>query len=305
MPPVNNPDASTSAPLLQAVCVKWGTKYGVDEVNRLSRAINRHASVPVRFICVTDEPDDAYDPGIELKPFPTFALPFDEMKRGCRLKLAVFSPGLLDPDVPAMLFDLDAAVLGDVARIAEQIERKPALYLLNNQALPLWRVQRRFRRFLGERYYAGNSSVVAFMPGEFGTLFDDFNRLVGSFEGPVPKRLQTDERFISYAARDRLRVHSRRLAMKFHWEFMVPFAFLETLRRRLPWVARRRRRLVAIAFEGESLKPWMIAAAKPGDVFRYRKLFVRWAYPDLSSYWGDAGSESGSVETFDRLAPER
>ena len=136
-------------------------------------------------------------------------------------------------------------------------------------------------------------------------MFDDFNRLVGSVEGPVPKRLQTDERFISYFARDRLRVHSRRLGVKFHWEYMLPVAFLEAIRRRLPWVARRRRGLVAIAFEGETLKPWMIAAAKPGDIFRYRRLFVRWAYPELTDYWGGGDIEVAQTDRPDRMVAGR
>ena len=101
----------------------------------------------------------------------------------------------------------------------------------------------------------------------------------------TPKRLATDERFISYAARDRLRVHSRRIAVKFHWEFMAPWPFLETVRRRLPWVVRRRRGLVAVAFEGDNLKPWRLSAVRPGEIVTHRHLRVRWAYPEFADYW--------------------
>jgi len=279
------PGRSATGPVLQAVCVKWGGKYGPEAVNRLYRAIVRHASVPVRFVCITDRSDGDYDPGIELRPFPAFALSFEEMKEGCRLKLAAFAPGILQPRIPAILFDLDTMVKGDVAKIGAEVREKPALYLLGNHIVPLWRVQRRIRRFIGDRYYFGNSSIVAFLPDEFGSLFGDFNRAAGENNGPTPKRLATDERFISYAARDRLRVLSRRIAVKFHWEFMAPWPFLETVRRRLPWVVRRRRGLVAVAFEGDNLKPWRLSAVRPGEIVTHRHLRVRWAYPEFADYW--------------------
>ncbi len=271
---------------LQIVCVKWGEKYRPGDVNRLYDAVAAHASVPIRFLCVTDGREGAYRSGIELRPFPPFSLTFEEMKSGCRLKLAAFAPTVAEEDnAPAILIDLDTMILGDVARIADQIARKPALYMLNNHFIPLWRVQRRLRRFLGERYYFGNSSVVAFTPGQFRHIYEDFNRNVVTNLHSRNKRYVTDERFISYAARDRLRVHSRRIAVKFHWEFMLPHPLFESARRLLPWVAYRRSRLVAMTFEGEELKPWRVAAYRVGDLVGFKRLRARWAYPSYSAYW--------------------
>jgi hypothetical protein len=271
---------------LQIVCVKWGSKYGPGDVNRLYDAVAAHASVPFRFLCVTDQRGGGYRGGIEFKPFPPFSLSFDEMKVGCRLKLSAFAPAVTEADAaPAILIDLDTMILGDVARIAEQIARRPALYMLNNSFLPLWRVQRRLRRFLGERYYFGNSSVVAFYPGQFRHIYEDFNRIVLEAPRSRPSRLLSDDRFMSYAGRDRLSVHSRWIAVKFHREFMLPFPLLESVRRFLPWVAYRRSRLVAVAFQGEALKPWRVAAYRQGDMIGYKRLRARWAYPAYSDYW--------------------
>lgn len=127
--------------------------------------------------------------------------------------------------------------------------------------------------------------MVAFDPGQFRDIYEDFNRNVLANLNSPTKRYASDERFISYAARDRLRVHSRRIAVKFHWEFMLPYSFLESMRRRLPWVARRRKELVAITFEGKPLKPWRIAACKTGDLIGYKRLKASWAYPAYSDYW--------------------
>jgi hypothetical protein len=283
--PVFRRRAGEGDSMIQVVCVKWGTRYGAADVNRLMRAVAAHAGEAVRYICVTERPDEAYDANIEVRPFPSFARPFEEMKRGCRLKLSVFAPGLLSPDDPAIFFDLDTMVRSDVGRIAAELRRKPALYMLQNHYVPFWRVQKQLRPSLRGRHYFGNSSVLAFFPRAFGSIFDDFNAMIGARSGELPKRLVSDERFISFAARDRLRVFPRRIAVKFAEEFMVPWPPLEALRRQLPWVKARRRDLVAITFVGPTLKPPQLAAMKSGDLVRYKRLKLRWRDEAISNYW--------------------
>jgi hypothetical protein len=45
-----------SSPPLTVACLKWGDKYGVDYVNILHGMVQRHLSVPHRFVCLTDDP---------------------------------------------------------------------------------------------------------------------------------------------------------------------------------------------------------------------------------------------------------
>lgn len=42
-------------PHVTVVCVKWGTKYGADYVNKLFRAVRRHATVEMEFVCFTED----------------------------------------------------------------------------------------------------------------------------------------------------------------------------------------------------------------------------------------------------------
>jgi hypothetical protein len=44
-------------PMINIVCLKWGTKYGVEYVNRLYSAVQRHTTQPFRFWCLTDQWD--------------------------------------------------------------------------------------------------------------------------------------------------------------------------------------------------------------------------------------------------------
>ena len=36
------------------ICMKWGTKYGPEYVNRLYAMVRRHLSGPFNFVCLTD-----------------------------------------------------------------------------------------------------------------------------------------------------------------------------------------------------------------------------------------------------------
>jgi hypothetical protein len=271
--------------MFQIVCVKWGTKYGPEGVNRLYRAVRRHTRAPFRFVCITDQPSAAFDAGVVTAPFPAFALPFEDAKRGCRLKLAIFARGILEPGVPAVYIDLDTMVRGDLQRIVDQLARKPGLYMLQNHFVQWWPVQRYVHLVAPERYYFGNSSVLAFMPEREYFIFEEFNRRIASPPNPMPKALGSDERFMSYAARDHVRVFPRSLAVKFGEEYMAPAAFIEEIRKRLPWVVARRRASVAITFVGDDFKPGRLAALNKGEIVRYGALKHRWDHDDFRDYW--------------------
>ena len=56
------------------VCIRWGTAYGADDVNRLHRAVMRNVGRPTRFVSFTD-PVEGLDPAIDARPIPSIALP--------------------------------------------------------------------------------------------------------------------------------------------------------------------------------------------------------------------------------------
>ena len=112
-----------------------------------------------------------------------------------------------------------------------------------------------------------------------------FNRLYEKAKPPYPKHLRSDERFISYCAADHIRVHARSLAVKFANEYMLRFAWLEEVRKRLPWVVRRRSSLVAVTFVGNSLPPERVANLKRGELLRWRRLRVYWDHENYSNYY--------------------
>lgn len=65
-------DSGAHTAPLSVVCVKWGTLYGADYVNKLYSGVRRHlpADLAPRYICFTDDPTDLL-PEIEARPLPT------------------------------------------------------------------------------------------------------------------------------------------------------------------------------------------------------------------------------------------
>ena len=54
--------------------MKWGTRYGVDYVNRLASMIRRHTRRPTRIICFTEQPH-GIEAGVETAPLPPINIP--------------------------------------------------------------------------------------------------------------------------------------------------------------------------------------------------------------------------------------
>lgn len=272
--------------MLQIVFVKWGTRYGADTVNRSVRAIRQHATCDLRFVCITDDDQSKFDPEVITKPFPKCVAPMDHLKRGCRLKLSMFAPGILEPGVPALYFDLDTMIRGDVARVRDHILRYGGIHLMKSHYLQWWKVQNWITPLIGGKYYHGNSSAVGFLPDNYYWLFDKFNeKIVGR---PIENQVKTliiDDRFISCHCRDTLRVFPTSLLVKFSGEYMSPFHAAETLKGHLPWVKARRAGQVAVTFAGDALKPDKLVKLDRGDEIRYKRLKTRWEHDEFRDYW--------------------
>jgi hypothetical protein len=103
------------------ICIKWGTLFGPEYVNRLYSGARRNISGPVRFLCMTEETDGLH-PDIEILSLPVE--PFhDEMnaalavanRQGAMRKVSLFRPGLVpDLDGPLLGFDLDVVITGSL-----------------------------------------------------------------------------------------------------------------------------------------------------------------------------------------------
>jgi len=88
--------------MIKIVVVKWGTLYDHRHINGMIDAIRSNTKEPMRIIAITDEPAGLYD-DIIVQPFPELGLPFHKLtQRSCFGKLAMFSRGVLEPDLPTL-----------------------------------------------------------------------------------------------------------------------------------------------------------------------------------------------------------
>ena len=268
---------------IQIVVVKWGEKYNCDIVNRLYSAILQYSSRPVQFICVTDSKGEVFNPGIVKRDFPSFSVDFESLKFGCKPKLGVFASGLLNSALPTILLDLDTVIIGDVARIVDELDNNRGMFMLPNHYLQWWKLPKFIKDIIPNSYYFGSSAICAFYPCDYGNLFDAFNIEVINNKGQ--KYLTADDRFISYYASDSIRVFSNRAAVKFANEYMAYWLFWEDIRKRLPWIKRRRAGIVAVTFRGEQLKPEKIRDFRNGDIIRHKHLVVRWDFDEITNFY--------------------
>ncbi len=99
------------------LCIKWGSRYGSEYVNRLYHGVRRHLTGPVRFIALTDDAS-GIDGGVEVHPLPITSFDEEEFdaRRGGETwrKVGLFQPGLVDLQGDTLFLDLDVVITGSL-----------------------------------------------------------------------------------------------------------------------------------------------------------------------------------------------
>ena len=140
-----------AAPQRHILCMKWGTKYGPEYVNRLYAMVRRHLSGDFNFVCLTD---DTRGIRSEVQCFPIPPLDL-ELKPGqvdrAWKKLTTFERDLHGLRGRALFIDLDVVVVGSLDAFFEH----PGEFLIIHDYARPWR----------RRRITGNSSVYRFELG--------------------------------------------------------------------------------------------------------------------------------------------
>ena len=74
------------------LCMKWGSKYGPEYINRLYGMVRRHLRGEFRFVCLTDQ-REGIRAEVQCLPIPDLALPAGIPERGWK-KLTSFEADL-------------------------------------------------------------------------------------------------------------------------------------------------------------------------------------------------------------------
>lgn len=157
------------------ICMKWGTRYGPEYVNRLASMVRRNISRPTRLLCFTDDAR-GISPDIETAPLPDIAIP-DRMRWHTWRKISVWQYPLADITGDVLFLDLDLVIVGPLDPF---FDFEPGRCL----AIENW-TQR------GQ--HIGNTSVFRFKAGRHAHIFHDFERDPES----ALRRWRTDQHYIS------------------------------------------------------------------------------------------------------------
>jgi hypothetical protein len=99
----------------QVLCVKWGTKYGPEYVNRLYGMVARHLTPPFRFLCLADR-SDGLRREVEFFDLPELGCATPVGTLGKWRKQVLWGrevPGLASGST-ALFIDLDSVIVGSL-----------------------------------------------------------------------------------------------------------------------------------------------------------------------------------------------
>jgi len=139
------------------LCMKWGTKYGPEYVNRLYGMVARHLRGSFKFVCLTDR-SEGIRPEVHCLPIPELKLPAGIPERGWT-KLTTFEADLHGLQGTALFLDLDVVIVDDITPFFEV----PGDFLIIHDWKRPWRI-------------TGNSSVYRFRLGAHADVLERFRR---------------------------------------------------------------------------------------------------------------------------------
>lgn len=164
------------------LCMKWGTKYGPEYVNRLYAMTRRHLSGDFRFICLTDNTAGIRSE-VECYPIPELDWQrYPNQPDRAWKKLATFSPDLSEKyglQGTALFLDLDVVVVGSMDGFFKE---QGQFLIIHDYARP-WK----------KRRITGNSSVYRFEIGAHTDVIAYFQQNVAS----IQQRFRNEQAYLS------------------------------------------------------------------------------------------------------------
>jgi len=143
------------------LCMKWGTKYGPEYVNRLYAMVRRHLSGNFTFICLTDDAQGIRNE-VRCLPIPPLQLHLAAGQRdGAWNKLTTFEADLHGLRGTALFLDVDVVIVDSLDVFFTQ----PGEFLIIRDYPRFWR--------FGQRI-TGNSSVYRFELGAHADVLNYF-----------------------------------------------------------------------------------------------------------------------------------
>ncbi|MDQ7949832.1 MAG: hypothetical protein REI78_09560 [Pedobacter sp.] len=233
-------------------CMKWGTLYGPEYVNRLYSMVKRNLNYEFKMVCFTDN-DQGIITDVQCFPIPEMELPGGLPERMWK-KLSTLKADLYGLQGTALFLDLDIVIVDSLDPFFDH----PGEFLIIKDYKKQWRI-------------TGNSSVYRFEIGKHGYVFDDF--LLNFNE--IRKKHRNEQEYLTQAIYDKgkLAYWPKEWCPSYKYDCVskIPFAFWATPR--IPAGAK------IIIFHGE-INPHKAIKGGRGKWYRYVK-----PAPWVAEYW--------------------
>lgn len=165
----------------QILCIKWGTRYGPEYVNRIHGMVARNITPPFRVICFTDD-SRGIRPEVTCFGLPELGCPVPTNAPGKFRKVSLWNQDLFGLTGTALFIDLDVVITGNLDDLFS-FGNPDDVVLARNWIKPLERL--------------GQTSVFRFPIGKHGYMLEDFRRDPEGLAG----KYQFEQRYVTNCIR--------------------------------------------------------------------------------------------------------
>ena len=194
------------------ICMKWGSKYDAQYVNRLYHMVKRHLTLDFQMVCLTDDSTGIHK-DIKCYPIPELNLPANLPERGWK-KLTTFKPELYDLKGVALFLDIDIVIVDNIdCFFTHKATHDDSVMIIRDWKKP-WRM-------------VGNSSVYRFKVGQntYPNLLCHFEQ---NFE-QIRQQFRHEQAFLSNYLREYHHLEywdaSWCVSFKYHCLQKIPMAY--------------------------------------------------------------------------------
>jgi hypothetical protein len=177
---------------ITVLCVRFGTKYGPEYVEKLRNMVARHLTVPYEFCCLTDDQTP-------IEGVTSIVRPNEGYPKGWWHKVHMFDPNLgLKGRV--LYMDLDVIIHSNINKlIANQGNQFLGIRDFNRKFNPTWNIL--------------NSSVMSWPAGLHPDIYTVFKT-----DPKKAQRMHGDQDWIWHVAKSRITFWSDRWIQSYKWE---------------------------------------------------------------------------------------
>ncbi len=187
----------------QILCIKWGTRYGAEYVNRIYSMVERNITPPFRVICLTDDATGIREE-VVCRDLPELGCPRPTNAPGKWPKTALWGKTLFDITGVVLFIDLDVIITGNLDDFFTYGDPEDVI-LARNWVKPLERL--------------GQTSVFRFEIGRHSYMLENFQKDPEGIAG----KYQFEQRYVTNCIKSGVKFWPHKWVRHFRMDCLGPW----------------------------------------------------------------------------------